>query len=43
MPWQHDKALAHGTRAKLVEQAALAHARLARNQDAMALGPLRGL
>src|SRR5579859_3809603 len=40
LPLQHDEVLVHGTLAKLVEQAALAHARLAGNPDAMAFTPL---
>src|SRR5262249_40582724 len=43
MPLQHDKALAYGTLAQLVEKTALAHARLAANQDAMTLSPLCSL
>src|SRR5437867_1974622 len=39
MPLQHDKALGDGTLAQLVEQAALTHACLAGNQDAMAFTP----
>ena len=37
---QHAKALAEGTLAKLVEQAALTYARLASNQDGTAFTPL---